>query len=154
MAFGIPYMGSKNIYAKAVCESLPSGKRLVDLFAGGCAITDCAIRKFPNKWESFLLNDINPEPLNLYAKCLCGENPVSYDWVSRDEFPTKDWATRLVWSFGNSTHHYLYSKDIEPVKKDVETWVVFNRLSNDSGVFNGITPPPTKNSYRKKDLVE
>ena len=51
MSLGIPYMGSKNIYAKQICEALPSGKRLVDLFAGGCAISDCAIRKYPNKWK-------------------------------------------------------------------------------------------------------
>lgn len=141
MSFGLPYKGSKSIYAKQICEALPSGKRLVDLFAGGCAVTDCAIRKFPNKWETFLINDIAHEPLDLYAKCLCGENPVSYEWVSRDEFKQKDWATRLVWSFGNNCLDYLYGREIEPVKHDIEAWVVDGIILNNSNVLQGIDLP-------------
>lgn len=141
MAFGIPYKGSKNIYAKKVCEALPSGKRLVDLFAGGCAITDCAIRKFPSKWESFLINDIACEPLDLYSKCLRGENPVSYDWVSRDDFKSKDWATRLVWSFGNDTRSYIYGKEIEPIKHDIESWIVDGVILNNSSILCNVDLP-------------
>lgn len=141
MAFGLPYKGSKNIYAKQICDALPSGNRLVDLFAGGCAVTDCAIRKCPNKWETFLVNDINPEPLDLYAKCLCGKNPVSYEWVSRDEFKQKDWATRLVWSFGNNCLDYLYGREIEPVKHDIEAWVVDGVLLHNSGILQEIDLP-------------
>jgi hypothetical protein len=108
MAFGIPYCGSKNIYAKKICDALPAGERLVDLFAGGCAITDCAMKKFNNKWKRFLINDINPEPINLYVNCLAGKNPVSYNWVSREEFKKADWATRLIWSFANALRTYIY----------------------------------------------
>jgi site-specific DNA-adenine methylase len=107
MAFGIPYCGSKNIYAKKICDALPNGERLVDLFAGGGAITDCAMKKF-NKWKKFLINDINPEPINLYVNCLAGKNPVSYNWVSREEFKKADWASRLVWSFANGLRTYIY----------------------------------------------
>ena len=141
MSFGIPYKGSKSIYAKQICEALPSGKGLLDLFAGGCAITDCAIRKFPNKWESFLLNDNAHEPLDLYAKCLCGENTVSYEWVSREEFKQKDWATRLVWSFGNNCLDYLYGREIEQVKHDIESWVIDGVIVNNSGILHGIDLP-------------
>ena len=141
MSFGIPYKGSKNIYATHICESLPSGKRLVDLFAGGCAITDCAIRKFANKWETFLINDIAHEPLDLYAKCLCGENPVPYDWVSREDFKSKDWATRLVWSFGNDVSTYLYGREIEPIKHDIEAWIVDGVIFNNSTILHDIQLP-------------
>jgi site-specific DNA-adenine methylase len=141
MAFGLPYKGSKNIYAKQICDALPSGKRLVDLFAGGCAVTDCAIRKYPNKWETFLINDIAHEPLDLYARCLCGKNPVSYEWVSREEFKQKDWATRLVWSFGNDTSTYLYGREIEPVKHDIEAWIVDGVILNNSSILCDIDLP-------------
>jgi site-specific DNA-adenine methylase len=141
MAFGLPYMGSKNIYAKQICDALPSGKRLVDLFAGGCAITDCAIKKYANKWGSFLINDIAHEPLDLYAKCLCGKNPVSYEWVSREEFKQKDWATRLVWSFGNGTSTYLYGREIEPIKHDIESWIVDGVILNNSSILRDIDLP-------------
>lgn len=126
MAFGIPYKGSKNIYAKKILEILPSGRRLVDLFAGGCAITDCAIKMFNSKWVYYLINDIQKEPIDLYYSCLKGECPVSYRWVSREEFATADWATRLVWSFSNDGCTYLYGKAIEDIKKEVELWITDN----------------------------
>lgn len=141
MAFGLPYMGSKNIYAKQICEALPSGNRLVDLFAGGCAVTDCAIRKYSNKWESFLINDIAHEPLDLYAKCLCGENPVSYKWVTREEFKSADWATRLVWSYASCTLYYIYSKNTEAVKHDIECWIVDGENIHISGILDKIDLP-------------
>lgn len=50
-------MGSKNKIAKDIIEVLPSGERLVDLFAGGCAITHCGM--LSGKWKEFLANDIN-----------------------------------------------------------------------------------------------
>ena len=141
MSFGIPYTGSKNLLAKQICDVLPSGKRLVDLFAGGCAVTDCAIRCFAYKWDTFLINDLNRDPIDLYAKCLCGENPVSYDWVSHDDFKKKDWATRLVWSFSNNTINYLYSRKVEPLKHDIEHWVVTGTVIHDSGIFDGMELP-------------
>lgn len=151
MAYGIPYLGSKSIYAKLICEALPSGKRLVDLFAGGCAITDCALKKFANKWESFLVNDIAHEPLDLYSKCLRGENPVSYDWVSRDDFKSKDWATRLVWSFGNNTRSYIYGKQIEPIKHDIEAWIVDGVALNNSSILCDIDLPKLNSMKERYD---
>lgn len=39
MRYGVPYRGSKNKIADWVVDHLPDGKTLVDLFAGGCAVT-------------------------------------------------------------------------------------------------------------------
>ena len=47
--YGIPYKGNKSKIAEELLAQLPSGKRLVDLFGGGFAITDCALRKYPYK---------------------------------------------------------------------------------------------------------
>ena len=58
MTYGVPYMGSKNRIAKDIIDLLPSGNRLVDLFAGGCAITHCAL--LSGKWSRILNNDKLP----------------------------------------------------------------------------------------------
>lgn len=58
MNYGIPYQGSKNRIAKDIVELLPSGKRFVDLFAGGCAMTHAAM--LSGKYERFLVNDLYP----------------------------------------------------------------------------------------------
>lgn len=136
MSYGIPYKGSKNIYAAKILEALPPGKRLVDLFAGGCAITDCAIRKFPDKWETVLVNDIDERPLNLYKSCLMGVVPVSDKYVSREEFENADWATRLVWSFGYNCRSYLYGRNIEERKRKLHEWVL--TCECEDGEFPGI----------------
>ncbi|MBQ2336255.1 MAG: DNA adenine methylase, partial [Victivallales bacterium] len=39
MLYGLPYMGSKSDIAKQIVDILPAADTLVDLFAGGCAIT-------------------------------------------------------------------------------------------------------------------
>lgn len=56
--YGVLYYGSKNKLAEDIIALLPKGKRLVDLFAGGCAITHCAL--LSGKWESILNNDLHP----------------------------------------------------------------------------------------------
>lgn len=56
--YGVPYRGSKNKLAEDIIALLPKGKRLVDLFAGGCAITHCAL--LSGKWETILSNDLYP----------------------------------------------------------------------------------------------
>jgi site-specific DNA-adenine methylase len=43
MTYGVPYQGSKSRIANDIIALLPEGRRLVDLFAGGCAITHAAI---------------------------------------------------------------------------------------------------------------
>ena len=59
-AYGLPYMGSKNRIAEWVVENLPSAGTLVDLFAGGCAITHCAM--LSGKFKHVIANDISDTP--------------------------------------------------------------------------------------------
>lgn len=56
--YGVPYRGSKNKLAEDIIALLPKGRRLVDLFAGGCAMTHCAL--LSEKWERVLCNDLYP----------------------------------------------------------------------------------------------
>lgn len=49
MRYGIGYQGSKNGIAEQIIAHLPAGRRLVDLFGGGFAISHCAL--LSGKWE-------------------------------------------------------------------------------------------------------
>lgn len=58
MIYGIPYMGSKTKIAPKIIERLPSGKRFVDLFGGGFAMSQVAA--ISGKFENILYRDIDP----------------------------------------------------------------------------------------------
>jgi len=88
--YGVPYRGSKNKIAEDIIALLPAGKRLVDLFAGGCAITHCAL--FSDKWESILSNDLCPlRGQTIFRKAAEGEylKEDYYHIVSKQEFYEK-----------------------------------------------------------------
>ena len=58
--YGVPYKGSKSKIAKWIVDLLPHSHMLVDLFAGGCAVTHCAM--LSGKWERFVVNDLTDAP--------------------------------------------------------------------------------------------
>ena len=43
MRYGIPYKGSKNTIAQKIIDFIPEAETLVDICAGGCAITHAAL---------------------------------------------------------------------------------------------------------------
>ena len=43
MRYGIPYQGSKNSIAREIVRFLPAAGTLIDICAGGCAITHAAL---------------------------------------------------------------------------------------------------------------
>ena len=69
--YGVPYQGNKSRIADIIIKILPAGKRLVDLFGGGGAITHCAM--LSNKWESFLYNDLNDMITSLFIDAVYGK---------------------------------------------------------------------------------
>ena len=118
-SWGLPYMGSKNSIAKDVVNALPSGERLVDLFAGGCAITDCALKN-TNKFSRFLVNDLNGWSPQTYVKALAGGFKDEERWISRKDFfrlKDTDPYVKLCFSFGNDLKTYMYGPEIEPYKR-------------------------------------
>lgn len=129
MNYGVPYQGSKNRIATLIMNELPAGKRFVDLFAGGCAMTHVAM--LSGKYKRFLCNDLYPSGSNLFRNAMNGEysKPEYLRWVSREEFykekDTDDFV-KLCYSFGNGGITYLYGKKREPLKKGFHYAVVFN----------------------------
>lgn len=122
MRYGIPYMGSKNRIAKWVVDSLPASDMLVDLFAGGCAVTHAAI--LSNKWQRVIANDLLPAP-NVFKDATRGRFHDADMVTTREQFSnSSDFATRLIYSFGNGTLSYIYSSEVERVKLAAERMIV------------------------------
>ena len=113
----MPYIGSKNKIAEWVVSHLPAGEVLVDLFAGGGAITHCAT--VSGRWRRVISNDIDGTAMQLYAAAVRGELRDERRWISREDFfrlKDSDQYVRWCWSFGNVGESYLYSREIEQWK--------------------------------------
>lgn len=134
MNYGIPYLGSKSRIAKEILLKLkqdnPECKRLVDLFGGGGAITHCASAY--NFFNNILYNDIN-KSLKDFVEYVFNNNisdyPLLYQWIDRETFFKEKENSpfiKYIWSFSNNGQDYLYSKNIEPVKKSIFNAVVNN----------------------------
>lgn len=158
MKYGIGYMGSKSKIAKDIIDELPKGKRLVDLFGGGFAISHCAL--LSGKYETVLYNDINPLVVSYIQKAINGD--YSYDkfvpeFITRDKFfelKNKDGYIKYAWSFGNNGKDYLYSKKIEPLKHALHDFVVFDKWTNDLPNELKTVVTATDISTRRKQACE
>ena len=121
MSFGLPYKGSKSAIARDIVGVLPAGTRLVELFCGGCAVTDYARRK-TDKYSEFLVNDIDGRNPAVFMKAITGGFRDEDRWISRDDFfrlkETDDYA-RICFSFGNNGKTYLYGPELEPYKRAI-----------------------------------
>ena len=133
--YGIPYKGSKNMIAEWVVSHVPECGTFFDVFAGGCAVTDCILRK--GLAGHVVANDIDPMPLKCFEMAVRGEFADEDRWISREAFfmlKDTDPYVRFCFSFGNNTKDYMYSTTIEPYKRSIhyvlvhDYWDDFNRL--------------------------
>ena len=127
--YGLSYMGSKNRIAEWVVSHFPKKKHFYDLFAGGCAVTHCAMIK--RKFETYTINDIS-RILELFMDAVNGKYADEKRWINRSDFfalKNNDEYVRCCWSFGNKGLNYLYSKEIEPWKKALHYARVFGDFS-------------------------
>ena len=118
MRYGIPYQGSKSRIAEWVISQLPPEDTLVDLFAGGCAITHAAL--LSGKYNHVIANDLTQGP-NVFRDAINGEFADMQGGITRDEFfASDDDAIKLLYSFGNNRTDYLWSPELEAVKVPAE----------------------------------
>ena len=125
--YGLPYTGSKSRIAHWVIDNLPSGRVLIDAFAGGCAITHRAL--LSQKWQTVIANDINGKYPQLFLDAIHGQYRDEKRWISRQDFErlkSKDAFVTCCWSFGNNLQYYMYSKAIEPYKRALHYAIVFD----------------------------
>ena len=145
----MPYMGSKSKIARWVVERLPEGDTLYDVFCGGCAITDYAMRA--RKYRSYVVNDITNIGF-VFKKALDGGFRNETRWIDRKTYfeNLEDPYVYLCFSFGNNPIcGYAYSVEIEPWKKALHWCYVFNdsSLMHEYGV--DIPVCDDKAGYRK-----
>lgn len=130
MKYGLPYKGSKNKLAERIVSLLPKRTHLIDLFCGGCAVSHAALLR--NKYEHIHINDINWMCPTLFIDALNGKYQNETRWISREDFfrlKDTDPYVAVVWPFGNNLRNYLYSKEIEPLKKAIHYAIFFRDYS-------------------------
>ena len=116
--YGLPYQGSKNKIAEFIISKLPRAEHFYDLFAGGCAITHCAL--VSGKYNHIHANDIQVKYPQLFYDAAHGKYRNENRVITRDEFfmfKDSDALVELCWSFGNGRTAYLWDKNIEDVKQ-------------------------------------
>ena len=117
-SYGLPYQGSKNKIAEFIISKLPRAEHFYDLFAGGCAITHCAL--VSGKYNHIHANDIQVKYPQLFYDAAHGKYKNENRVITRDEFfmfKDTDALVELCWSFGNGKTTYLWDKNIEDVKQ-------------------------------------
>lgn len=125
--YGTPYQGSKSTIAEFIIGKLPSAKHLYDLFAGGCALSHCAL--LSGKYDTIHANDLSDSP-QLFLRAVNGGLKDEKRWISREDFfalRSTDPYVRISWSFGNNGKDYLYSRKIEPYKKACHYAIVLDK---------------------------
>ena len=130
MKYGLPYKGSKNKLAERIVRLMPKRTHLIDLFCGGCAVSHAALLK--GKYEHIHINDINWMCPTLFIDALNGKYNDENRWISREDFfrlKDTDPYVAVMWSFGNNLRDYLYSKEIEPLKKAIHYAMFFSDYS-------------------------
>lgn len=130
MKYGLPYQGSKNKLAERIVRLLPKRTHLVDLFCCGCAVSHAAL--LMGKYEHIHINDINWMCPTLFIDALNGKYNDESRWISREDFfrlKDTDPYVAVVWSFGNNLRNYLYSEEIEPLKKAIHYAMFFSDYS-------------------------
>jgi 16S rRNA G966 N2-methylase RsmD len=123
MKYGFPYQGSKSKIAEDIINILPPADNFYDLFAGGGAITHCAL--LSKKWKYVYSNDIQGT-MNLFLDAANGKYKNERRWISREQFfaeKDKDHYIRWIWSFGNDGNTYLFGKNIEQIKREAHEYL-------------------------------
>ena len=127
MKYGLPYKGSKNKLAERIVRFLPKRDNLVDLFCGGCAVSHAAL--LMGKYKHIHINDLNWMCPTLFLDALSGKYNDDTRWISREDFfrlRDTDPYVAVVWSFGNNMRDYLYSQEIEPLKRAIHYAIFFS----------------------------
>ena len=134
MRYGAPYRGSKNTIAEWVVSNLPPAETLVDLFAGGCAVTHAAMMS--GKFDRFVANDLTDAP-QVFVDAINGEFDGYATVPTREEFlASDDYALRLMYSFGDNCKDYLWSKELEPIKVNATKMVLAPSVHERKQAYN------------------
>ena len=82
--YGMPYKGSKSKIAQQIINILPEAECFVDLFGGGGAMIDCAMRSI--KYQKGIYNELEPLTYKGFTTAIEGGFRGEKRWISREEF--------------------------------------------------------------------
>ena len=119
-------MWSKNALAERIVALLPSASHLIDVFAGGCAITHCAMKS--GKWQHVHANDINEMIVGAFRRAINGDFLGERRWVSHEEFNRvrdTDAYAAICFSFGGILRSYAYNHKNEELKRALHYAIFF-----------------------------
>jgi site-specific DNA-adenine methylase len=135
--YGLPFKGSKTRYAKELFDLMPHGGRLVDLFCGGCSMTDYAMK---NKlYDSYLANDKDTMVTKAYIEALNGELvPPDMRFISKDDFHShpEDPYSHICYSFNCRLVSYMYGTEAEVAMKAAHYVACYDDYSLIKAVIN------------------
>ena len=129
-------MGSKSSICDDLIPIFPKAENFYDIFGGGFSVTHAMLVRRKSHFNNFYFNEIRPGICELIQNAINGK--FNYDnfkpeWVSSSEFHKRKDSNayiKLIWSFGNNGKNYLFSKEIEPLKKSIHNAIVFNDFDN------------------------
>lgn len=110
MAYGLSYIGSKNLIARELLQQMARREWFVDLFAGGGAMWHAAAES--GKYSRFIVNEYNALQLDFLRDCAAGIYNERNGWVSSTDFRrdiSKSKFLQCVWSFGGTDDGYFCS---------------------------------------------
>ena len=146
----MPYKGSKNSIAAEIISILPSAKHFYDIFGGGGAMTHAAA--LSGKYQYIHYNELNPLICKGFKMAINGEFKNERRWISREYFNAHkgdDPYVAICWSFGNNLRNYLYSKELEPIKKAVHYARIYNSycLLHELGIAEPSRAEPSRSEH-------
>ena len=129
-------MGSKNALSERIVALLPSASHLIDVFAGGCAVTHCAMKS--GKWQHVHANDLNEMIVGAFRRAINGEFIGERRWVSHEEFNRvrdTDAYAAICFSFGGKLYLYAYN----PQREQLFRAFHFAIYDGDASIFLDMT---------------
>lgn len=116
MKCGINYIGSKQYIAPDIASFLikENKRTLVELFCGGCSITDYCVAN--NLFDNYIVNDRTEIGL-IYKQLTESTDKEIFDKysriITREEFDTAPKLFKMMWSYQNLEKSYIYSRKLE-----------------------------------------
>lgn len=154
-SYGICYMGSKNALAERIVALLPSASHIIDVFAGGCAVTHCAMKSC--KWKHVHANDLNEMIVGAFRRAIDGEFIGERRWVSHEEFNLvrdTDAYASICFSFGGKLYSYAYSPQREQLFRAFH-FAIYDKYTSIFREMTGIdlTPVLTISDLRDRTIA-
>ena len=124
--YGAAYQGSKSKIADEIISKLPSRKYFIDAFAGGGALSHCALES--GKFEYIIANDLQTKDILEAHFLWTPEQHLEFQkkWITKEEFEqTNDLYIKTCWSFSNNRKAYIYSNACYEYKRRLHNAICF-----------------------------